>query len=201
MECNIQVGRKAPKEEVIKMQNFYKKIAEKWIIRNINRGIKLKSYYDIKLKDGTVIGVFQGSRGDNPELDMIIKYQEIGKQVRTPQHTHWTIDLLIKKSHNKELTKKFIKFLLNMWDEIKPLKNKDEQQKSPIKIAVPEKLKEFEELNKYGEYTIEFIATVIELLMVQEKTGNIEAFMFKGVLNAIYEDKDIFSIVSAAGFR
>lgn len=201
MECNIQFDRRMPQEKIIKKQNFYKRIAKNWVIGNLRRGVKLKSYYDIKLRDDTVIGIFQGSRGDNPEFDIIIKYQEKGKRVRTPAHTHWTIDLLIKKSHNKELTKKFVKFLLNMWDEIEPLKNKEEQLKSPIKVAVPEKLKEFEELNEYGEYTIEFIATVIELLMVQEKTGNIRAFMFRGVLNAIYEDKDIFSIVSAARFR
>jgi len=188
-------------KELAKKQKFYKNVAEKWVIGNIKRGVRVKSFYDIKLGCGTAIGVFQGSRGDNPELDTIVKYQESGGRVRTPAHTHWTIDLLIKKSHNKELTKKFIEFLLNMWDEIKPIKSKREQLKSHIKIAVPEKLKEFEKLNKHGEYTIKFIATIIELLMVQEKTGNEEAFMFRRVLDAIYKDKDIFSIVSAARFR
>lgn len=201
MESNIQFNRRLSKEEVTKLQDFYKKYASKWLIKNLKRGVKLKSFYDIKLRDSTIIGVFQGSRGKNPKLDIIIKYKEMDKKDRTPKHTHWTIDLLIKKSHNKELTKKFIKFLLGIWDEIKPLKNKEEQLKSSIRIAISENLKQFEKLNNYGEYTIEFIATVIELLMIQEKTGNIEAFMFKGVLDKIHEDKDIFSIVSAAGFN
>ena len=164
------------------------------------KGTKSKSIKEFKLKDGRVIGVFQGSRGQNPDLDIIVKYQEKGKDVRTPQHIHWAIDLLIKKEHNKELTKKFIRYLLGMWDKIQPFRNKEEQQKCELKFTNPENMKEFEELNKYGEYSVEFIGHILELIMIQEKTGNIQAHMFKETLEAIYNDKDIFSIVSKATY-
>jgi len=35
-------------------------------------------------------------------------------------------------------------------------------------------------------------------MMIEEKTGLSTAFMFKGVLDAIIQEKDIFSIVSKA---
>jgi len=153
------------------------------------------------LRNGTVIGVFQGSRGQNPDFDIIVKYQEKGKQVRTPKHLHWAIDLIIKKEHQPELTKQFIRFLLNMWDLVKPFSSKEEQQRCELKFSGFENLEKYGPLDKYGEYSVEFIAKIMELIMIQEKTGNDKAFMFKGVLESILFDKDIFSIVASAGFN
>jgi len=164
-------------------------------------GPRQKPFRDFLLKNGTVIKVFQGSRGEKPDLDIIVKYQEKGKRDRTPQHTHWAIDLLIKKEHEPELTKKFISFLLNMWNLVRPFSSKEEQQKCELKFSSYDKLGEFSLLDKYGEYSVEFIAKIMELIMIQEKTGNKKAFMFKKVLESIRDDKDIFSIVSSAGYR
>lgn len=163
--------------------------------------IKLRAFKEFLLKNGTVIGVFQGSYGNNPDLDIIIKYKESGKRVRTPKHIHWAIDLLIKKEHNPELTKEFVNYLIGMWDRIQPFSTKAEQQRCDLRFTDPKHLKVFEPLDNFGEYPVEFIGHVIELMMLEEKTGNHEAFMFKGVLNAIYNDEDIFSIVSRASFR
>jgi len=85
-----------------------------------------------------------------------------------------------------------------MYDKIKPFKNKEEQQKCQLNFTNPENLKKFEELNKYGQYSVEFIGHVIELLSIEEKTGMEGAFMFKKVLEALKNKKDIFSIVSSA---
>ena len=71
---------------------------------------------EIRLSDGTIMGVFEGNRGHNPDHDILIKYKEKNKQLRTPKHIHWVIDLLIKKQHNKELTLKFMKYLRGMYD-------------------------------------------------------------------------------------
>ena len=82
-------------------------------LRDGKRG-KGRSFKEIRLRDGTVIGIFQGSRGDNPDLDIIIKYKEVEKRVRTPKHIHWVIDILIKKSHDRELTLEFVRYLRDM---------------------------------------------------------------------------------------
>ena len=40
------------------------------------------SIKEITLNDGTIIGVFEGDRGFIKDHDIIIKYKEIGKQIR-----------------------------------------------------------------------------------------------------------------------
>ena len=37
--------------------------------------------------DNTNVAIYQGSRGENPDLDFIVKYREQGKRLRTPSHT------------------------------------------------------------------------------------------------------------------
>ena len=76
--------------------------------------------------------------------------------------------------------------------------NKEEQQRCELKFTTPEKLRKFDELNKYGQYSVEFIGIVIELLSIEEKTSFEGAFMFRKVLKALLEKDDIFSLVSSA---
>lgn len=162
------------------------------------KGTKGKAFKEFKLSNGTVIGVFQGSKGEKPDLDIIIKYQEKGKRVRTPKHIHWVIDILIKKEHNRELTLEFVKYLRDMWERIEPFRCKNEQQKCELRETTHQKLRRFEELNKYGEYPVEFIGHLIELMMIMEKTGLERAYVFKNLMDAIIEEKDIFSVVAQA---
>ena len=164
-------------------------------------GEHIEAFKEFELRNGTVIGVFQGSRGENPDLDIIIKYKEPGKQVRTPKHLHWAIDLIIKKEHDPTLTKEFVRYLLEMWNGVVPFKSKEEQQECRLRFSKNELTTQFNRLDNFGEYSVEFISKVMELIMIQEKTGLATAFMFKGVLESIYNDKDIFSIVASAGFN
>ena len=162
---------------------------------------RIQSFKEFNLRDGSVIGIFQGSKGKNPDLDIIVKYHDkytSQNRVRTPKHIHWVIDLLIKKEHNLDLTNKFIEYLFKMYDKIEPFKNKEEQQKCQLKFTNAANIKEFEELNHHGQYSIEFIGHIIELLSIEEKTGMDGAFMFKEVLKALKDKTDIFSIVSSA---
>lgn len=161
---------------------------------------RLVAFKEFRLRNGTIIGVFQGSYGNNPDLDIVVKYQERGKRVRTPKHIHWAIDLLIKKEHRAELVKALVHYLIAMWDEIEPFSTKADQQRCELRFTNPENLAAYEELDNYGEYPVEFIGHVIELMMLEEKTGNHDAFMFKGVLEAIRDDKEIFEIVSRATY-
>jgi uncharacterized protein YutE (UPF0331/DUF86 family) len=155
---------------------------------------------EIKLQDGTVIGVFAGSRGANPEHDILIKYQEQGKKLRTPKHIHWVIDLLIKKEQDRTLTLNFMKYLRRMYDRVEAFKNKEDRTKCLLKETSAKKLKPFEKLNKYGEYTVEFIGHLIELMIKMEKNTPPEkpAHVFKELMDAMIKEKEIFVIVSKA---
>jgi len=155
---------------------------------------------EFALSDGTIIGVFEGSRGYKPEHDILIKYQEKGKRVRTLKHIHWTMDLMIKKQHNRELTLKFMKYLRGMYDCVEGFKSKEDRAKCVLKEITPEKLKPFQELNKYGEYKVDFIAHYIELMIKMEKNTPPEkpARVFRELMDAMIQEKEIFVIVSKA---
>jgi len=164
------------------------------------KGVEHIAIKEICLSDGTIIGVFEGSRGANPDHDILIKYQEKGKRLRTPKHIHWVIDLLIKKEHNKELTIKFMKYLREMYDRVEGFKSKEDRQKCEFKETTKDKLKQFEELNKYGEYKVDFIGHLIELMIKMEKNTPPEkpARVFKELMDAMIQEKEIFVIVSKA---
>ena len=164
------------------------------------KGKEHNSLKEIKLLDGTIIGVFEGSRGANPDHDILIKYQEEGKRMRTPKHIHWVIDLLVKKEHNRQLTLEFMKYLRNKYDKVDGFKNKEHREKCIIKETTAEKLKLFEELNKYGEYKVDFIGHLIELMIKMEKNTPPEkpARVFRELMDALIREKEIFVVVSKA---
>ncbi len=155
---------------------------------------------EIHLSDGTIIGVFEGNLGFNPDLYILIKYQEKGNRIRTPKHIHWVIDLLVKKEHNRELTIKFMKYLREMYDKVEAFRNKEHRANFLIEHTTAEKLKPFEELNKYGEYKVEFIGHLIELMIKMEKNTPPEkpARVFKELMDSMIQEKEIFVIVSKA---
>ena len=158
------------------------------------------SIKEFHMKDRVVIGVFQGSLGAKPDLDIVVKFRDLrySKKIRTPKHIHWVIDLLIKRQHNKELTNKFIEYLRDMWDKIEPFRTKEEQQKCELRLTSSERLERFKELDNYGEFSTEFIGHTVELFMIEEKTGHEKAFMFKKLFDALHEGKDVFGIVGLA---
>jgi len=158
------------------------------------------SIKEIKLQDGTIIGIFEGTRGANPDHDILIKYQEQGKRVRTPKHIHWVIDLLIKKEHNRKLTLDFMRYLRDMYNRVDAFQSKEDRTKCDLKETTDEKLKPFEELNSYGEYKVDFIGHLIELMIKMEKNTPPEkpARVFRELMEAMINEKEIFVIVSKA---
>lgn len=161
----------------------------------------LTSILDIFFDNKYAIYIFQGRLSKN---DIIIKYSENKKRIRTPKHVHWAVDLLLKLQKEKELTKLFIADMLKKWESFKPLEDNDYDT---LKSFLYENMKmsdvsKYKKLNNYGEYSVDFLIILMNLLMLQEKTNNPEAYMFKNVLNALLQDElDIFAIISAASFR
>lgn len=152
----------------------------------------------------TIVAVFQGSRGANPYLDIIIKYRQRGKRLRTPKHLHWAIDLLIKKQHREALTNEFVEFLIALYDQLQPFGSQADRAnrlENQIGGAFNGKLLErFQPLNEFGEYSVEFTGYILELMGICEKTSDPNAFMFRRVLLSVLDGRDIFGIVSAAGY-
>ena len=75
----------------------------------IKNGPRVESINEFTLNDNTIVAMFQGFRGSYPELDFIVKYKEPTKKLRTPSHTHWIVDLLVKAEFDKEMVRDFRK--------------------------------------------------------------------------------------------
>lgn len=160
--------------------------------------------FGLKDKNDAIVWVFQGSKGDNKELDIKVKYWDNlcrRKDGRTPKHIDWVIDILLKKEHNKTLTLEFVKYLLDVYDKVERFKDKTEQQKCELKFTRPDELKKFESLNEYGQFSVEFLGCIMELMSREEKTGSSKAHMFRDVINALMKTNDIFAITNTASFR
>ena len=147
-----------------------------------------------------IIYVFQGNLS---QFDIVIKYKKDGKRIRTPKHIHWVVDILMKMQGNEELTKKYLLAIQNCWNNCVPLSNNDFKTLKNL-IENGEKDIEIEQyfaLNSFGEYDVEFLYVLMELLAVQEKTNRADAYMFGKIIEELLEaDRDIFKIISTAGF-
>ena len=147
-----------------------------------------------------IIFVFPGKLSD---FDILIKYRKDGSRIRTPKHIHWTVDILMKMQGNEKLTKEFLMAIQDCWHNCVPLTdNGFEALKAMIENGEKEiDIKQYVALNTYGEYDVEFLYVLMELLAVQEKTNRADAYMFGKIIEELLEtERDIFRIISTAGY-
>ncbi|MGN0803930.1 MAG: hypothetical protein ACI4MS_00920 [Candidatus Coproplasma sp.] len=147
-----------------------------------------------------ILYVFQGTIS---EFDIFIKYKKDNLRMRTPKHIHWVVDVLIKMQWQKRLTIKFLREIKKIWNTCIPLSNNDYTTlKSLIENALSKiEIAKFKTLDKYGEYSTDFLFVLMYLLSVQEKTNRADAYMFGSIIDELLNDNyDIFKIVSTAGY-
>lgn len=146
------------------------------------------------------ICVFQGILSP---LDILIKYKKDNTRMRTPKHIHWVVDILMKIQGNEELAKQYLKEIQICWNKCIPLKNNNFETLEALIIADENvvEIDKYANLNRYGEYDVEFLYVLMELLAVQEKTNRSDAYMFGNIIEELLKpDRDIFKIISTAGF-
>lgn len=162
------------------------------------KGVTFSPLSTYTMLDGTMVAVYQGSRGDNPELDFIVKYKETNKRLRTPSHTHWITDLLVKCEYNKELVGAFVKKVLSLYETTEPFNTTEERDNYELKFY-KNHLSEFNVLDNHGYYKMDTLVSFIELFTICEKQTK-DAYMFKTLLGLVLEyceeKKDFYQIVS-----
>ncbi len=157
-----------------------------------------------KLNDSYIIAVYKGKLSP---YDIVIRYRQKDasgnwSNIRTPKHIHWTVDMLMKMQVNKQMVENFLDFLLNMWEKVEPIRGEVERKCRTtyeyIYCKYKEELDKYAELSKYGEYSVKFLIFLADLLMVQEKTNRMDAYMFGKLLKALRGGEQIYKIVSIA---
>lgn len=157
----------------------------------------------INLSDETVF-ILEGSRGENPELDLKIKYKKSDtSQVLIPSHIHWVVDLIIKQKSKRNLTKKLIKFIYQEYENTVSLVGRDRTfetiENELNNFAKSINIKQYKSLDKYGYYNVDFILVLLKLFSIIEKTSSDSAFMFKSILKEFTkENPDYFALVAVA---
>jgi len=135
--------------------------------------------------------------GEKSEYDFRVRYKEPNKALRTPKHIHLVIDLYLKKVGNRDSTLELVSEFLEMLKELKPSTKLPPSFQSFNK----KRFERFKNLDSYGEYSVEFLAAIFDLIMIQEKTNYPEGIINRKLFEAFLAEKDIFSVVSAATFR
>jgi hypothetical protein len=161
------------------------------------KDIRLNPLKTWDISDGSIIAIYQGSRSQRPELDFIVKYRKEGTRLRTPSHTHWVVDIIVKGEINQELTLNFVNKLIEIYDNVERFRTVEERDNYEL-IYPQEITHEFNELNTIGALPVDFIVTLVELFSKCEKQTD-EAFMFRGMLNLCRQylmgEKDYYQIV------
>lgn len=145
--------------------------------------------------DGVVVFVSQGVKSQH---DFKVQYQEPGKRVRTPKHIHLIIDLYMKRAGNRALTARLVEHII---DEITLKIHRSASSPPVLQIFSPDHAAQFQALDAYGEYPVEFLLVAVELIMIQEKTNYPEGVMNLNLFRRFRDEADIFSVVSAATFQ
>ena len=125
--------------------------------------------------------------------DFIVKFRYLGKRMRTPAHVHLIVEMYVKYAYNPSLTLKLKEHILTMLSQIKPISSFP----PTIQFFKPEHVEPFRELDKVGEFSIEFLLVVTELLAIQEKTNYPKGSLTEN----LYRDfgvKDRFSVIQKA---
>jgi hypothetical protein len=143
-------------------------------------------------KANVQIGVYPGRKPESP-YDFIVKFREPDKRERTPAHVHLIIEMYVKYAHNSSLTLKLKEHILTMLRSIKPI----DSFPPNLQFFKPEHIEPFKDLDKVGEFTVEFLLVVTELMAIQEKTNYPEG----SLTESLYEDfgvKDRFQVIQKA---
>ena len=165
-------------------------------------GTRVSSIVDVNIDTAYLLSVFPGSLSAN---DILLKYKDIpnNTRFRTPKHIHWVVDLLIKKERDPILTNQLLTTFRNSWNNTVGLSIRNYNAITNVlnNSIVLSNLTQFNQLNQYGYYSVEFLSILMELLIVQEKTNNPNAYMVGNIIDNLLNNHDLFSIISTATHR
>lgn len=139
-----------------------------------------------------IIYVFQGTLS---QFDIVIKYKKDGTRIRTPKHIHWVVDILMKMQGNEALAKRYLRAIQNCWNACVPLTNNDY---ATLKALIENgendiDIEQYFALNAFGEYDVEFLYVLMELLAVQEKQIGQTPICSERLLKNCWRLTEIFS--------
>lgn len=145
--------------------------------------LQLKPYaeaiHTFKTGDGTIIAIFQGNRGDNPELDFRVKYLNDDPNARPVQlpHVDWVVDLLIKAQKYPNEVKELLDYFIKFYDSCKPFSSVEERASYTPK-SIEQIGDKYSHVRIPSTFSMDGIAIILELFCICEKQ-TVGAHQFK----------------------
>lgn len=158
-------------------------------------------------RDGVVIGMFQGDRGQFPEIDFIVRVLKSGSEERPfpPPHSFWVVDLMMKINDFKDDVREILEYYLEFYDTVQPFEKPE--NRSGYKLQTVEYITEkYKHIEQTFTLSLEYVAIIIELFCINEKR-NEGAYMFRDLLKTLLaytnEEVDYIKVMQATqpGFR
>jgi len=141
------------------------------------------------------IEIYPGSKRQSP-YDFIVKFREPGKRERTPAHVHLITEMYVKHAFNSPLTLKLREHILEMLSQVESVTSFP----PTIQYFKPEHVEPFKELDKVGEFTVEFMLVAIELVAIQERTNYPTGTLTENLYKS-FGVKDRFQVIQKAIWR
>ncbi len=147
----------------------------------------LKAFKTYKMKDGTLVGLFQGNRGVRPDIDFVIKIliPGEGKRLTPPTHTFWVVDLLLKIPEFKKEVREIVQYYIDFYDKTKAFLSAEERNVYNLE-TVEEITKKYAYIEQSYTLPLEYVCMMIELFSKNEKIYE-GAYMFKNLLLSLRE--------------
>ena len=115
---------------------------------------------EYECEDGTEIFTEPGGKG---KLDFKTRYKNPGGRTRTPSHSNYLTDLLIKRENDTELTNSLVEELLYLAENVEQSESNDPELQLQLDHS------SFHELDNFGELSTELILVSYELILIQER--------------------------------
>lgn len=157
--------------------------------------------------EGIKIGMFQGARGQYPEIDFVVKILKPGLDARLipPPHSFWVVDLMMKTIEHRQQVGEILEYYLDFYNSLEPFNSPEERLNYDLK-TVDEISSNYSSINQPQTLSINYVATIIELFCKNEKR-NEDAYMFRDLLRTLLRysknEVDYMTVILASqpGFR
>lgn len=146
---------------------------------------KLTAFKTYELQDGTVLALFQGNRGAQPELDFKIKtlFPGIDRRPAPPPHMFWVVDLLLKIGQHRKEVREIVEYYIDFYGKCTPFASVQERDTYQL-TTVDHITKNYAHIEQSETLPLEYVAIVVELFCINEKRTP-GAYMFKNLLEVL----------------
>lgn len=136
--------------------------------------------------DNVVIGIFQGNRGGNPQLDFKVRvlFDGVDKRPILPPHTYWVVDLMLKCGEYANEVREIAHYYQDFYARCIPFRTQQERHNYALQTR-DHITRTYAHIEHQNTLSLDYVAIIIELFCINEKQ-TAGAYMFRDLLQEIY---------------